>query len=873
MGFRVYTSAAATRLIGDFATVGEALAALRKGSLLVLPEGFVPLAPLPLLADAVTVAVHSPGVVLAPGAAVTRLALTGPEAATVLAGGPSLRVQGPDAGLTLIGGEGRETGLGGAGRDAMLGGGGDDLLLGGGGDDLLAGGAGRDRLDGGAGDDVLLAGADRDTVTGGDGADLVVIGEGAAGTTLLLDFDAAEGDRLVLAGGPESLEAMLAEGGRLVQGADRAVLLWEQARVEFVGLTVGQVRAADLAARATFDSFAAFRESGLAAHVAEVEIGGVVWRLRDFEPPHDGWKGQDEGGRWWSADPFVVVAAGQSNMTGAGRGGDMTLSGGVVAWDWVGDRLIAADYGAAPANGPGVRIGTTIFNNLYFPFAERASQELDRPVLVIARPVSGSRIDTWLEGATGTNWAALDAEVRLALDAYGIDRADAFLWLQGESDYPVPTAQYQAMLLEFVAQVRAQDWVPEALPFLIGELSRIGVNFAQNAALQALELAATDPMLGFVSTVGLTATDATGVHFDGASLVELGRERFWEALEDLLDGEPPAPNSAPTLAAGVARPTEITLREGEALTLDLSRYFADAEGDALFYFGQLTRRGLYMTGSVEGGVTLSPDFLAAGTYTLRVWASDYRLDGASFDIRLTVLDADPGVGVWASRGFASFLGHEASFAGAQEGLSASRALDILRQDALESGANAIVVENLAIRGGAGLTGDFVLAEGLLRATLRGEAAFGLRLNREGNLAEGNDGANVIEGLGGADRLYGRGGEDLLLGGAGNDSLWGDAGRDRLDGGAGDDNAWGGAGADVFVFAAGDGGVRARDFARGEDLIEVAGFAGIDSWGDLIAAATLRWAPDRAILDLGGDRLEIFGATQAQGLSADLFVFV
>jgi hypothetical protein len=871
VGFRVFSNATASRLIGDFATVEEALAALRKGNLLVLPEGFVRLAPLPILPDTVILSVNSPGLTIRPDASVTRLTLTGSEAATVIGGGPSLRVTASDAGLTHLGGAGRDIVDGGAGRDVLLGGEGDDVLSGWGGNDLLLGGAGRDRLDGGAGDDILLGGLDRDTLTGGAGRDLFVIDAQGPGTVIVTDLEAR--DRVVVAGGPASFADLMAQG-RLWQGSDRALLQWNEVRIEFVGRSIADIHEGMVSTRPAFASFAEFRASGLADHVAEAEIGGVIWRARAFEPPHEGWKGQDGAGRWWSADPVVVVAAGQSNMTGAGRGGDMALSGNVVAWDWVNDRLIAADYAAAPANGPVVRTGTTLFNNLYFPFAERMAAEMDRPVLVIARPVSGSRIDSWLETGTGQNWAALDAEVRLALSAYGLSGVDAFLWLQGESDYPVPPAQFRAMLEQFIGQVRGQDWAPDDLPFLIGELSRIGVNFAQNAALQAMELAGTDPRLAFVSTVGLTATDRTGVHFDGASLVELGRERFWDAWREMMDGQPPRPNTAPTLATGVARPAEITIREGETMTLDLTRYFTDAEGDPLFYFGHLTKRGLYMTGSVEGGVTLQPDYLSSGSYTLRVWASDYRLDGASFDIRLTVLDADPGVAIWANRDFLNRIGEAPDLAAAQAGLSQNRGLEILHQDALAAGRNAILVENTTLRGAAGLSGSFALAEGLSRVFLRGEAAFDLRLNRVDNFAEGNDGANAIWGLGGHDRLYGFGGDDRLFGGAGNDSLYGGAGRDRLDGGAGSDDAWGGSGADVFVFAnnPGDGSLRLRDFARGEDRIEVAGFAGVGSFGDLMAAATLRWTPDRAILDLMGERLEIFGVTQGQGLGADIFQF-
>jgi len=67
--------------------------------------------------------------------------------------------------------------------------GGKDTLLGGGGNDTLIGGYGNDRLVGGNGDDVL---------SGGTGGDRFVFSDPRHGTDRILDFDAAEGDRILL---------------------------------------------------------------------------------------------------------------------------------------------------------------------------------------------------------------------------------------------------------------------------------------------------------------------------------------------------------------------------------------------------------------------------------------------------------------------------------------------------------------------------------------------------------------------------------------------------------------------------------------------------------------------------------------------------
>lgn len=178
-----------------------------------------------------------------------------------------------------------------------------------------------------------------------------------------------------------------------------------------------------------------------------------------------------------------------------------------------------------------------------------------------------------------------------------------------------------------------------------------------------------------------------------------------------------------------------------------------------------------------------------------------------------------------------------------------------------------------MRGAAGLTGSFTLADGLLRAYLAGDAAFDVTGNAADNLIEGNDGANALSGGGGRDRLYGGAGSDLLFGGSEDDQLFGGAGADLLDGGGGSDQGWGGAGADIFVFAQGDGGMIVRDFTAGEDVLRLTGFAGIDSLADLRALASVTQTVDRTVIDLGGDRLMVYGVTAATALTEAMFDFL
>lgn len=97
------------------------------------------------------------------------------------------------------------------------------------------------------------------------------------------------------------------------------------------------------------------------------------------------------------------------------------------------------------------------------------------------------------------------------------------------------------------------------------------------------------------------------------------------------------------------------------------------------------------------------------------------------------------------------------------------------------------------------------------------------------LVGGND---TLPGGNGNDRLFDevakvaslsdvRGGADTLLGDNGNDTLPGQTGNDQLLGGAGVDTPDGGAGRDTFVLGPLSGRDIVRDYADGEDKLDVA----------------------------------------------------
>lgn len=123
----------------------------------------------------------------------------------------------------LFGGRGRDYLSGGAGNDELFGNLQSDYLVGGAGNDAIYGGQGPDILTGEAGDDTLSGDLGRDAVWGGRGADTFILRPGDAapntpiGTDLpqtinaiatdellvdiILDYNAAEGDRIQVGGG------------------------------------------------------------------------------------------------------------------------------------------------------------------------------------------------------------------------------------------------------------------------------------------------------------------------------------------------------------------------------------------------------------------------------------------------------------------------------------------------------------------------------------------------------------------------------------------------------------------------------------------------------------------------------------------------
>ncbi|HTI67009.1 MAG TPA: calcium-binding protein [Caulobacteraceae bacterium] len=110
-------------------------------------------------------------------------------------------VYGGNGADTVRGGKDNDSLDGGAGNDPHVNGNlGDDVVFGGAGNDTVYGGQGADGLFGDDGNDELSGDLGNDILTGGAGADRFVMRVGG-GIDLIADFNAAQGDRIVMTPG------------------------------------------------------------------------------------------------------------------------------------------------------------------------------------------------------------------------------------------------------------------------------------------------------------------------------------------------------------------------------------------------------------------------------------------------------------------------------------------------------------------------------------------------------------------------------------------------------------------------------------------------------------------------------------------------
>ncbi len=136
---------------------------------------------------------------------------------------------------------------------------------------------------------------------------------------------------------------------------------------------------------------------------------------------------------------------------------------------------------------------------------------------------------------------------------------------------------------------------------------------------------------------------------------------------------------------------------------------------------------------------------------------------------------------------------------------------------------------------------------------------------------GGRGNDEIYGGDGNDFLSGQTGDDILDGGDGNDTARGGAGDDQIGGGAGNDFLRGGTGDDAFLFATGDDRDQIGDFDRLGDDVVVLSVEGIESFEDVLDAASE--SETGTVLAFGGGDSLFLRGVATDDLEAGDFVFI
>jgi serralysin len=137
----------------------------------------------------------------------------------------------------VVGGKDNDVQFGDAGNDIVWGNLGNDTLDGGDGNDQVRGGQGDDSLSGGAGDDFISGDRGNDTETGGPGADVFHSSQDA-GVDKVLDFNLAEGDRVMLDPGTTYTVSQVGADTVVDMGGGNQVIL---AGVQMSSLTPGWI--------------------------------------------------------------------------------------------------------------------------------------------------------------------------------------------------------------------------------------------------------------------------------------------------------------------------------------------------------------------------------------------------------------------------------------------------------------------------------------------------------------------------------------------------------------------------------------------------------------------------------------------------------
>lgn len=246
-------------------------------------------------------------------------------------------------------------------------------------------------------------------------------------------------------------------------------------------------------------------------------------------------------------------------------------------------------------------------------------------------------------------------------------------------------------------------------------------------------------------------------------------------------------------------------------------YLKDASGDLLSYDNYWhVGESLTWLATSDGPVFLDISNYTVATYQFSITATPPVTGTEGDDVLSLTTGHDTVIALGGNDLITGLVGRDFIVAGAgDDTIEGNEGRDTILgggtgADQLDGSVGFDMVDYSSEASGIGIT---------LGSSSNSGAAAGDSLTRI-EAAHGTAFDDSITGNSAGNLLRGGAGADTIAGGAGNDRLWGWSGDDRLSGGAGDDTLRGGTGAEVFVFATGGGADVVRDFADGEDRLEL-----------------------------------------------------
>jgi autotransporter-associated beta strand protein len=216
----------------------------------------------------------------------------------------------------------------------------------------------------------------------------------------------------------------------------------------------------------------------------------------------------------------VYVCAGQSNMAGAGKKAELPAE------------LQAAQTNVFVFNGTSwdVMEPTTTGVGPEISFAYEMQKVLNKPIGIVLHAVGGTSLATnWNPEISANLYAILKDKVTAAGQSRKIS-VKGMIWMQGENDsrYETMASAYSHNLTNLMLAARA-DYDSPVMPFVAG---RVDPPYTYAYLVRAAQETCTVPLYAYINCDDLTRTDAGGLHYDTAGLVEMGK-RFSQSILNL----------------------------------------------------------------------------------------------------------------------------------------------------------------------------------------------------------------------------------------------------------------------------------------------------------------------------------------------------